>query len=75
LATVIPYDEETTMASDASGNCNCAECGESVPRGHTIMTHLAGRVCWFCYTDEYEDELEEGEALDDIDPGWDDWDD
>lgn len=59
------------MNNDASGKCTCAECGESVPRGHTIMTATAGRVCWFCYTDEHEDD--ELEA--DVGGDWDDWDD
>ena len=61
------------MTTDSSGNCTCADCGESVPRAHTLMTAHAGRVCWFCYTDEYDES--ELDAYDDDLAGvdYDDW--
>ncbi len=58
----------------------CPTCGDSVPRGHTVLRADSRRICWFCHTDE-QDPIdnervwgEEDEAWDDDDEDWDDWD-
>ena len=33
----------------------CAECGESIPREHSIRKPGFGRVCWFCSDDLVDD--------------------
>ena len=53
----------------------CPDCGDDVPRGHTVLRADNRRICWFCHTDEQDpsDTDDDWDDLDDED--WDDWDD
>ncbi|MDJ0975716.1 MAG: hypothetical protein QNJ98_14745 [Planctomycetota bacterium] len=52
--------------ADGIATVTCAECGESLPRDHTVIRADLGRVCWFCSS-----ELDDPSDRDWSDDTWD----